>query len=213
MGFIGNLFGSKKPEQRQVTNAKQLLVNDVIVFSDSFGLPELLRAQQFQVTAVCSYEYENSVQTEWTLTGASNTELYLSLDEDDKTYLKLSLKIQHADVEALFDLDQFSTLFDEPGQATLTKQKDTELTSQWSADEYHQHVFAQVGYFHRKDHRTETLSNYEGKDAGEQFELFTLYDADESKGIDVEVWEDGDTDVFLTLFRPTTDIVDMLPGS
>ena len=54
---------------------------------------------------------------------------------------------------------------------------------------------------------------YEGNDQGEQFELYALYDADESYGVDVEVWQDGDTDVFLTLFRPTTDIVDMLPGS
>ncbi len=70
-----------------------------------------------------------------------------------------------------------------------------------------------VGYFHRKDHRSENLSAYEGKDAGEQFELYALFNEDQSKGLDVEVWQDGETDVFLTIFRPLSDIVEMYPAS
>ena len=83
----------------------------------------------------------------------------------------------------------------------------------WSSEQYQQNTFAKVGYFHRKDHRNEDLSVYEGKDSGEQFELYSLYNEDHSKGIDIEVWQDGDTDVFLTLFRPLTDIIDMYPAS
>ena len=70
-----------------------------------------------------------------------------------------------------------------------------------------------MGYFHRKDHRSENISAYEDKDSGEQLELYSLYNEDQSKGIDIEVWQDGDTDVFLTLFRPLTDIVDMYSAS
>ena len=47
----------------------------------------------------------------------------------------------------------------------------------------------------------------------EQFELYQLLDRDESKGLELEVWSDGDTDVFLTMYRPLSDIVDMYPGS
>lgn len=212
MSFINKLFGSE-PKQRAVTQVKDLQLNDMISMSDSFGLPSLLRDQQFQVTAINSYEFEHRTQTEWVLTGQSDIELFLSLEADDKIYLKFSLKIEHHDVETLFDLEQFSTVFDEPGDTELTRQSDTSHTQDWSDEHYHQQAFAQVGYFHRKDNRSQQLSKFEGSDAGEQFEQYTLYNADENKGIDIEVWQDGDTDVFLTLFRPTTDIVDMYPGS
>lgn len=212
MSFIKKLFGNE-PKQRAVTKVQDLQLNDMISMSDSFGLPSLLRDQQFQVTAINCYEFEHRTQTEWVLSGQSDVELFLSLEADDKTYLKFSLKIEHHDVEALFDLDQFSTLFEHPGNATLNRIGDNSHTQDWSDEYYQQQAFANIGYFHRKDNRSQQISQYEGSDAGEQFELYTLYNEAETKGIDVEVWQDGDTDVFLTLFRPTTDIVDMYPGS
>ena len=212
MSFFKKIF-KKDESARQVNKANELLKGDIIVLTDSFALPENLRNQQFQVTEVNSYEYENRVDSEWVLTGSDDTELYLSLDVDDRTYLKFSLKIQHEDVETLFDLDEFSAIFDEPGEAFLTRQTDSPLSQGWTSDEYQQSIFSTVGYFHRKDHRSENLSAYEGKDAGEQFELYQLLDKEQSRGIELEVWQDGDTDIFLTLYRPTTDIIDMFPGS
>ena len=165
------------------------------MLTDSFALPESLRTQQFQVSAINCYEFESDTQTEWVLQGDNNLELYLTIEKDDQTYLKFALKIQHEDVESLFDLDAFGTIFDEPGQAFLDKQADTPLTTGWSNSQYQQRTFAKVGYFHRKDNRNESLSSYEGKEAGEQFELYSLLDEEQARGIDVEVWQDGDTDV------------------
>lgn len=216
MSFIKSIFGSKSDSDkpaRKITRAKDLEKGDIIALNDSFALPELLRGQQFEVTAINSYEYEHSTDTEWVLSGTQDQELFLTLDVDDKTYLKLALKISRDDVETLFDLDEFSTIFDEPGDTELARQEDNSTTSGWSSEAYRQSLFAKVGYFHRKDHRRERLSQYEGKDAGEQFELYQLLSYDQDRGLEVEVWEDGDTDVFLTLYRPTTDIVDMFPGS
>ncbi len=212
MSFLKRLF-NKQEDERQVNSAEELKVKDIIVLTDSFALPESLRTKQFQVSAINCYEFENNTQTEWVLQGENNLELYLTIEKDDRTYLKFALKIQHQDVESLFDLDQFATLFDEPGEAFLDKKSDSELTSGWSSPQYQQNVFAKVGYFHRKDNRSESLSAYEGKEAGEQFELYSLLDEEQSRGIDVEVWQDGDTDVFMTLYRPTSDITDIFPGS
>lgn len=215
MSFFKNVFNKKnnKSEQRKLTQVNQLLVGDIIVLTDSFALPEILRGQQLQVTAVNSYEYEQSTQSEWTLQGNNELLLFLSLDVDDSTELKFGLKIEPEDVEILFDLDCFSEIFDEPGQAFLDRKADNKQTTSWSSEQYQQSTFAKVGYFHRKDHRSDNISAYEGKDSGEQFELYALYNEDQSKGIDIEVWQDGDTDVFLTLFRPLTDIVDMYSAS
>jgi hypothetical protein len=213
MSFFKNIFNKEQPKTRQVTSPAQLKTNDIIVLNDSFALPEALRGKEFQVNAVNCYEFENEVQTEWVLKNDANETVYLTLDVDDETYLKFSLEIDHEDVESLFDLDEFATIFEEPGDAFLEKQQDTEKTTQWTSEQYQQCIFAKVGYFHRKDNRCENISSYEGKDAGEPFELYQLLDQDESRGIDIEVWEDGDTDVFLTLYRPLTDIVDIYPGS
>ena len=213
MNFLKKIFNKSNNEQRKLTEVNQLLVGDIIVLTDSFALPESLRGQDFQVKAVNSYEFENKVQTEWALVGTNALEIFLSLEVDDITELKLSLKIQHEDVETLFDLERFAEVFDEPGQAFLEKKSDSAITAMWSSEQYQQSVFAKVGFFHRKDHRSENLSAYEGKDSGEQFELYSLYNEDQSKGVDVEVWQDGDTEVCLTLFRPLSDIIDMYPAS
>lgn len=213
MNFLKKIFNKSSNEPRKLTEVNQLLVGDMIVLTDSFALPESLRGQDFQVKAVNSYEFENNVQTEWALMGSNALEIFLSLEVDDITELKLSLKIQHEDVETLFDLARFSEVFDEPGEAFLEKKADTDITAMWSSEQYQQSVFAKVGFFHRKDHRSENLSAYEGKDSGEQFELYSLYNEDQSKGVDVEVWQDGDTEVCLTLFRPLSDIIDMYPAS
>jgi len=212
MSFFKRIF-NKEEKQRCLTDSKDLKIKDIIVLTDSFALPEALRKQQFQVNAINCYEFETNTQTEWVLIGNDDIELYLTLDEDDKTYLKFSLKITNSEVETLFDLDDFSSIFDEPGNAFLDKKSDNPLTTGWTSSQYQQKIYSQVGYFHRKDNRSEQLSTYEGNDAGEQFELYALFDQDQSRGIDIEVWQDGDTDVFLTLYRPTSDIVDMFPGS
>ncbi len=213
MSFLKKIFNKSSNDVRQLTNVNQLLVDDIIVLTDSFALPESLRCQQFQVSAINSYEFESSTQTEWALKGDNNLTLFLSLEEDDDIELKFSLKVEHDDIESLFNLDDFSEIFDESPNAFLTRQQDTPTTQGWSSEQYQQSVFAKVGYFHRKDHRSTALSAYEGDDCGEQFELYVLYNEEQNKGIDIEVWQDGDTDIFLTFFRPTSDIVDMYPGS
>jgi hypothetical protein len=212
MSFLKRLF-NKKEDERQVNSAEELKIKDIIVLTDSFALPESLRTQQFQVSAINCYEFESKTETEWVLQGENNLELYLTIENDDKTYLKFALKIQHEDINSLFDLDEFATIFDEPGQAFLERKSDSSLTSGWSSSQYQQRVFAKVGYFHRKDNRTESLSAYEGNEAGEQFELYSLLDEEQSRGIDIEVWQDGETDLFITLYRPTSDIIDIFPGS
>jgi hypothetical protein len=212
MSFLKRLF-KKQEDERQVNSADELKIKDIIVLTDSFALPEALRTQQFQVSAINCYEFESNTQTEWVLQGENNLELYLTIEKDDQIFLKFALKIQHEDIESLFDLDEFATVFDEPGEAFLERKSDSSLTSGWSSSQYQQQVFSKVGYFHRKDNRTESLSAYEGNESGEQFELYSLLDEEQSRGIDIEVWQDGDTDLFITLYRPTSDIIDIFPGS
>ncbi len=213
MSFLKNIFKKDQPKPRQLNHPQHLHVKDIIVFSDSFALPAQLRAQQYEVTAINTYEFEHKLVTEWVLKGNQQELLYLSLDIDDNTYLKLSLKLDDSEVEQLFDLNHFAEIFDEPGQAFLDRKQDTINSEGWTCEQYKQTHFAQLGYFHRSDHRIVKPSQYEGKNAGEQFEFYSLVGSNDQYSLDLEVWSDGDTDVFVNLFRPLTDIIDYFPGA
>ncbi|MDN3651949.1 hypothetical protein QWY77_04100 [Thalassotalea ponticola] len=211
MNFFKKLFAQPN-KQRTIGDVEELQINDIIVFDDSFALPQLLRSQQFMVSAVNSYEYEYHTDTEWVLRGSSQTNVYLSVDNDDERYLKLSVKLAESDVAELFDLDQFADVF-EQGECLIDKQNDNALTEGWTCQQYRRSTFAKVGYFHRQDHRSTALGQYQGEAQGEPFELYQLEGSNDKFGVDIEVFEDGDTDVLVHIYRPLTDIKDMFPGS
>lgn len=216
MGFFNSIFGKKTPPARELNHPSALKVGDMISIDNSFALPSQLRGQQLKVEAVNTYEFERQQQSEWVLKGHGSDTLFLSIEEDDETYLAFSLKITRAQVEQIFELAQFSTLFDEPGHAELTTQALSpalaEQLEQWLGKQYHQVSFAVFGYFHREDYRGLKPPQDANGASGQPFEYYLLLDDDESRAVEVEVYEGGDTDVVLTLYRPLTDIRDYWPG-
>ncbi|MDG2393476.1 MAG: hypothetical protein P8M49_08185 [Thalassotalea sp.] len=209
MNFLKKLFNKDQAKPRELTKVSQLICHDIVVFSDSFALPANLREQQFQISHINTHEFEAKSLIEWQLTGSNNDPIYLSLEQGQQAYLKLSMKITDECVEQLFDLDEFSEIFAEPGNALINTNADTANHDGWSCEQYQQHVYAKVGYFHRRDNRQDNVQ----EDQGEAFELYSLRGNDEQFSIDIQVWEDGETDVFLNLYRPTSDIKDLYPGS
>lgn len=216
MGFFNSLFGKKAPPPRELNHPSQLNVGDMISIDNNFALPAQLRGQQLKVEAVNTYEFKRRQQAEWVLKGHGSDTIYLSIEEDDDTYLAFSLKISRSEVAHIFNLEQFSTLFDEPGHAILlTQALPTDIANQleqWLGKQYHQVTFAAFGYFHREDYRKLKPPQDANGAMGEPFEYYLLLDDDDSRALEVEVYEGGDTDVVLTLYRPITDIRDYWPG-
>lgn len=213
MGFLKGLFSKKAPAPRQLSHPNHLQLGDMITLDDSFALPEQLRGQQLRVEAVNTYEFERRQSTEWVLKGHGSETLFLSLDEDDETHLCFALKITRSQVEQIVDLDQFSDIFEEDVQASLNILPTApESLNAWLGSQYHQINFAQFGYFHRQDYRGMTPPQDEDTNSGEPFELYQLLDDEERYGIEVEVYEGGETDVMLTLYRPLSDIREYWPG-
>jgi len=211
MGFFSNLFskGTPKASPRKLNHPAHLQQGDLITLDDSFALPAQLRGQSLQVTQVNTYEYEHSKQCEWVLQGSNDELLFMSIETDDSTSLVFSRKITRATVGEIFALDQFSTLFDEPGKAVLdTLATPTDL-SQWLAPNYRQCEFGQFGYFHQGDKRQEDLS----EQSGDSFERYSAISDDERFGVESEVYQDGETDVMVTLYRPLSDIREYWPHS
>lgn len=216
MGFLNRLFGKKEEPKRQLDHPSKLNKGDMISLDDSFALPPQLRGQQLRVETVNTYEYQRKQQTEWVLKGHSGDAIFLSLDEDDETYLALSIKVSRGQVEQFFDLDQFSEIFEEAGKAELdTQALSSELNDyeQWLSPHYHQVTSGSFGYFHRQDYRGLRPPQDADGATGEPFESYQLLDDDEDKAVDVEVYESGETDVMLTLYRPLSDIREYWPGA
>ncbi|WOH39375.1 hypothetical protein RI844_09150 [Thalassotalea fonticola] len=213
MSFFKKLFNKDSIEPRQLNQPKDLMIKDIIIFSDSFALPENLRNKQFQVANINTHEFEHKQITEWQLDGSAEQQIYLSLEQGQQQYLKLTMKVSDSCVEGLFNLDEFSEVFEAPGNALLNRLCETSQTAGWTSEQYQQTAFAQMGYFHRKDHRLNKPSEFEGEDSGEAFEFYSLRGVDDQYSVDIQIWQDGDTDVFVNLYRPTSDIKEYYPGS
>ncbi len=213
MSFISSLFSSKKNDVlRQPKHPNDLKIGDAFVFSDSFALPELLRGQNFSLAKINTYQYERSEQLEFVLQGQSQQQVYMSVEQDDEEYLNISIKLNREMVGTVFDLDQFADIFEQESSTQLNKQSEPSELSSWLADTYIQHTYAQRGFFYAKDFRPAKPPRHED-DSSQVFDAFALSSADEKFSIDIEVWEDGDTDVAVTIHRPLSDIVDYYPGS
>ncbi|WP_341501889.1 hypothetical protein [Gallaecimonas sp. GXIMD4217] len=209
--MFGKWFGNKAAPERQIQRPQELQVGDMIQLTDSFALPGELRGKMLQVTEVNTQEFEREHGPEFILKGDQPGLLYLTLDQDDETWLCFSKRISREQVDALFGLEAFGALFEEPGEAQLEARALPALDG-WHGDHYVQDAFAQMGYFHRQDYRGGQPPAHEGRDAGEPFEYYGLGSADERYRVEVEVYEDGETDVSLTLVRPLSDIRGYFPG-
>jgi len=209
MGFLKSLFSkSNKTVTRELARPSQLIAGDIIKLDDSFALPAQLRGQQLEVTQVNTYEYEHRKELEWVLQGTNSELIFMSIDDDDKQELVFSRKINRDVVSELFCLDQFSQLFEESEPAVLDLKLERADLSQWLAKQYRQCEFAQMGYFHQQDYRQRPI----GQQRGDSFERYSAISDDERYGIEAEVYQDGETDVVVSLYRPLSDIREFWPG-
>lgn len=214
MGLFSRWFGSddKSTKLRSVSHPRDLQIADMLTFSDSFALPELLRKQSFRVEKVNTYQFEYQGYTEFVLLGQSQTQVYLAVLQDDEEWLNVSIKINHDQVSSLFSIEQFSDIFDEDSQTELVLQNEQNEFSNWVSSIYFQQKFAERGYFYAKDYRP-NKPPLEEDDGSEALDYFCLTSGDRSFSVEVEVWQDGDTDVLLTLHLPLTEIVEIYPGA
>jgi len=211
MGFLKSLFSKQaKKEARPALNHPSLLMaGDIIKLDDSFALPAQLRGQSLEVKQVNTYEYEQGNEFEWVLQGNDNELLFMNIDDDDTQSLVFSRKINRETVGELFDLGQFSQLFDEPGNALIETKNQLADLSQWLGEQYRQCEFARMGYFHQQDFRQRNIE----QETGDSFERYGAISDDERYGLEAEVYQDGETDVLVSLYRPLSDIREYWPRS
>jgi hypothetical protein len=207
-----NFFKSKKQPERQLNHVSELKKGDMFTVIDSFAYPSWLKGETLRVIDIQTYQYQHSSDTEFVLESNSGQVVFLQIEQDDgEQWANFSIKIQRDDVAEIFGLDEFSRIFDEESLTTIKVQNTPERFMQFLANSYQQSESPYVCYFHNKDFRGQSLPRYE-QEGGEPCEVICLVSPDAGHGLNIEIWEGGDTEVSLTLTRPITDIVDLFPG-
>ena len=211
--MFSKLFGKKSEPQRTLTDPKDLKVGDMLQMVDSFALPKELKGQTLRVMDVNTYQYQYENEFEFVLKGDTERTVFLTIENDDgERWANFSIKIQRQDVDDLFTLDQFAEIFDVDGVVTIERKNDVDGFERWTTTSYTQQGEPETGYFYEKDYRGKTIPKHV-EDGGEPFESIYLSDPDDDYGINIEVWDGGETDVFLCMSRPVSDIVDLFPGN
>ncbi len=201
------LFGKKEESIRQLSDPKDLKVGDMLELVDSFGLPKELRGKTFQVMEINTYEYQHEKVTEFLLEGPEQLPVHMSVEnEDGEKWINFTMKLDREEVEELFDMDAFGAVFDEGvSRMPVEVVGDASDYERWLGKSYRQQGEWNSGYFYQQDKRNQTRNQYE-EDGSEPFESVSLASDDDMFSLDIEVWEDGTTDVFVGISRPVADI-------
>lgn len=210
MGFFKSLFAKKQPlATRTLTTPNELQINDIFTFSDSFALPQAMRKQQLQVIEVETLEFKHEHYAQIVGQGSTAQLVYLSFPENPKKLIKLSLLLTRNEVQALFDLDDFSEIFEAPGNARLKPLTKNHQYADMLAEQYIQQNFMTTGYKHQQDYRGKIPPQYNEEKHGREFEYYSLAGGDGERFIDIFIFENGDTDVYLSFLRPANEITEL----
>ena len=192
----------KDPELRVLNHPRDLEPEDMVQMANHFGLPEALRDQAFKVIGIATYQFEHGNSPCFTLEGTSDKQINLTIESDGgRETAAFSLAVKRNVVEKLFDMDEFSRVFDGEsdgdGAATLTLVDDAGMSA-WVGKRYFQQAKGERGYYYEKDFRGSAPPEHEGE--GEPFEYYLLVSDDESHGVEIEVFAGGETEVSLVIY-------------
>ncbi len=209
--MFSKLFKKKQQPVRKLDHPSQLEPGDMLVMDNAFVLPAVLRSQNFIVEAINGYQFQYGEEGSFRLRGDSDTPVFFSINsEDGKQVACFSLMIEREHVEQLFSLDAFAQIFDSEEMTELQTKVEPDAFENWLAPSYKQSGEPIIAYYYERDIRKKKPTKFEEDDA-EPVQLFNLVSNDGKKAIDIEVWEDGETDVLLTIYRPLSDIKDLFP--
>ena len=210
MHFFKSLFSKKQPPvTRTLTTPQDLQLNDIFTLGDSFAFPAAMRKQQLQVIDINTLEFKHQHYAQIVGQGSGQQLVYLSFPDNPKKMIKFSLLLSRNDVEALFDLDAFSEIFEKPGNAHLIPLTNKHDYADMIAEEYIQQAFMVTGYSHQQDYREKTPPQYNEDEHGREFEFYSLEGGSGERTIDIFIFENGDTDVYLSFLKPSNVITEL----
>lgn len=203
--------GEKKA--RLLDHPKQLRVGDMLTLKPRSIVPEHLQGETLTVEQVQSYQYSEGLVPEFVVRSTSGETLSLQVaEEEEGEYLTLAKKLSHAQVVSIFDQAGFSEVFGE-NYAKFAVNHDSvdEAVAPWLGNKYFQSVKEGVAYFYNEDKRQAGVSEYED-DGSEELRYHECEGEPDDYSLNIEIWEDGSTDVYAELSMPINVIEEMWPN-
>jgi len=210
--MFGIFNKDKHQVQRSLTQPEELQKGDIVVLKERRALPSELQGQQLEVTHVGTYQYSDGMQKELTLRSVDNKTYYLSVDDNDgDPLLCFAIKIPMNLVLEIFDEDEFAALWEHGSASLHTNENKPEEYTAWLSSDYKQTVNNGEGYFYDRDCSDDAPSSFQDDD-GEEFRFHECTSMINSNySLSVEIWEDGETDVFLEVATATDVIAELWP--
>lgn len=210
--MFGIFNKGKQQVQRSLTQPEELQKGDIVVLKERRALPSELQGQQLEVTHVGTYQYSDGMQKELTLRSVDNKTYYLSVDDNDgDPLLCFAIKIPMNLVLEIFDEDEFAGLWEADSASLQTNDNKPEEYTAWLSSDYKQTINNGEGYFYDRDCSDDAPSSIEDDD-GEEFRFHECTSMSNSNySLSVEIWEDGETDVFLEVATATDVIAELWP--
>jgi len=210
-GIFKKWFGKDDEVQRgALTHPKDLEIGDIIKFS---FLPQReLSATRFTVTEINTYDYENDNVTEFLLSGENRFQIFMSVDNDGgEEYLSISRKLTKKEVSELFDNAQIADIFSE-GHSELNRQPTAPKNLEtWTSDYYSEDIDCRVGFYHEGDFRNKETPIYE--EESERLEYYSLTDDTDEFAIDVEIYNEGETEIYATIYLEISSISELMASN
>ncbi|MFV2055169.1 MAG: hypothetical protein ACC707_01835 [Thiohalomonadales bacterium] len=211
--FIKALWGGVKGEGdapgRTIDEPLELQKGDYIKLNDSFALPLLLRGQTMQITKVNTYLYGYEQVAEFNLRGEENRTIFMNYEDNDgDPFIGFSVKLKRKEIDTIFGKGVLKKVYN-GNQTSLSVENKLDGFELWLADKYEIKESAKKGQFFERDFR--------GSDAptsgGEPLTYTELWSSDEKFAVEIEIWDEDEIDIMITLIRPITDVHEMWPKS
>ncbi|WP_395373847.1 hypothetical protein [Marinicella sp. W31] len=206
-----NWFRKKDTQdERKVNHPNDLQIGDMIDFKPRSIIPPDLHGVTLIVKSINTYQYAERTVTEFMLATDTENISMCCAEYDDGEWVTIGKEVSRAQVLDLFNADDFALLFDPDEYANLQVNKVDETLDGWVADSYHQSKQSSNGYFYDHDRRSQGTSNFEGD--SEEFMLIESEGSPDDYSISVEIWENGETDVYLEVSFPASHIENYWPS-
>ncbi|MBF0309841.1 MAG: hypothetical protein HQL56_09960 [Magnetococcales bacterium] len=173
--------------------------------------------REFTVTDINTYTFGDQRYPEFTLLESNKVPLYLMVGEQDLQsgvrQLTLSGMVSREDLQRLFDLEELERLFEQRNGSSLQlhrKGPEPPTLRGWTAEVYQLRPWPRKGIYFRGDYRGSDFLFEPGK--GEGFDYHLLSDAARRHALEIEIYEDGDVEIFLSVMLSEEEVVALLPG-
>ena len=198
--------------QRRLDRPTDLKAGDLVSFKPRLALPPEIQGRTFEIASVATYQYESGIAVQLTLVGEDHDKFYLGFDPgESQPELCLGRDVPRRDVQRLFDEDAFAGLWDEDEFAQLDVAAPLDRYDGWLADAYAQVKKDAVGFYYDRDCRGESLSMRRDDDS-QELRYHECEGSNDSFGLSVEIWGDGETEVSLEIYCRADVIESMWPG-